>query len=268
VAGRDHHPDGRTRSPRASNVVHLRPRQWLESEDELVPIGRAATESGAGDAPSPEEPVPIAPESNGRAASDFWGEDAAYVQDAVEATAPEASAPEAPAPEAPSDAVAAPGGPPLAFRRRLSRAPALAVIAIAAAMPIAVVINGFGSATAVPRTSSSSSLHASAGTRSTAAVARIHTTKPASQHRRTARSVRRERSRSTAEHPRAHSAHRRRAVATTAVDVRDVTPASPPPASTTYRTVTPTQATRPSAPSPAGPTGPGSLIGPGTSSSG
>lgn len=60
MAGNDQHSDGRTGATGASNVVPLRPRQWLESEDELVPIGDTRSESD-GDGATATRERPQAP---------------------------------------------------------------------------------------------------------------------------------------------------------------------------------------------------------------
>ena len=66
VAGKDQNSDGSTASPRASNVVRLRPRQWLESEDELVPIGKQATQPRADRYPTKRLVPPQPPPSGDR----------------------------------------------------------------------------------------------------------------------------------------------------------------------------------------------------------
>jgi hypothetical protein len=304
VAGKDQHPDGRTRSTSASNVVHLRPRPWLESEDELVPIDGAGQESGANGVPTSrndgsvestaasrrghastwlgpdEETVPIVLEPTTKhetgadaksqaaswAASDFWGEDAANVHDTLEA----------PVPAQPSSTTAAPAYRRPATSHRLLRAPALIAITIAAVAVIAAVVSGFGSAPAAPRhPAPASPLHVSAAGRSmsavnTAAVARPRTPRPVSPHRsrRHIRSGARVRLPSTSRSAHA-STRRHHPAAPAAAATRYIAPAPvSTPAATTYRTETPTQATSASSPGPAGPTGTGSLIGPGTSPSG
>jgi hypothetical protein len=290
VAGKDQHPDGRTRSTSASNVVPLRPRQWLESEDELVPIDGVGQESGANGGPTShddgsaestapgrrghastwlgpdEETVPIAPEPTTWAASDFWGEDAANVHDTLEA----------PVPAQPSSEIAGPEYRPPATSHRLLRAPALTAITIAAVSVIAAVVTGFGSAPAAPRhPAPASSLHVSAAARSMSAanaavVARPRTTGAVSPHRirQHIRSEPRARLRSTSRSAHA-STHRHHPAAPAAAATRYIAPAPvSTPAATTYRTDTPTQATSASSAGLAGPTGTGSLIGPGTSPSG
>lgn len=61
-----------------SNVVRL-PRDWLGSRDELVPFGPSA------DPPRQPEPAGSPPEATPPSASDFWGEESASVQDALQA---------------------------------------------------------------------------------------------------------------------------------------------------------------------------------------
>jgi hypothetical protein len=303
VAGRHRHPDGRTGSTRESNVVQLRPRQWLDAEEELVPIDGTSTESrdertassprpaspaenvdggpsapderghastwlGAGEETVPigREPAREATESNSGtwAASDFWGEDAALVQDALEVPATASS---------PSEAVAPPQHPEAP--RRSVRAPALAAIAIAAAAILAAAINGFGSAPAAPRSAGSvSSLHASTSASSDAdtdpvagTAERLRTTAAAREHRISNRTRERSRQRSMASRRTARRTQRRTKPATTAVVDRYVAPVSTP-APTIDRSVTPPEDTNAGSSSRAGPTGIGALIGPGTTSSG
>lgn len=292
MAGNDQNPDGRNRSSPSSNVVRLRPRQWLESEDELIPIGGTSPEPSSGTAQSTDPPaghastwlgsgeqtVPMAPAQPDAgdsatywAASDFWGEDAAQVHDAVEA-------PDLP----PRPKTAAASGvspnevarPPVA--RRLPRVPALAAIAIAAAAITAIAVTAFGSAPPA-HLSRSSSLHATAPAHATSgsvaaksattAAARLRLTAAASRHRRTQRPRLRAHPRSSRAHARAapsRNQHRSTPASATTV-VHYVTPAPSTAASSAYQ---PAHATSASTPSPAGPTGPASLIGPGTSSSG
>jgi hypothetical protein len=218
-------------------------------------------------------PMAPAPPDNGDsaaywAASDFWGEDAAQVHDAVEAPAP---------PARPSgvshNEVARPPA-----TRRFPRVPALTAIAIAAAAAItAIAINALGSAPAA-RLSTTSSLHATAPARSTSgasaaksattAAAGLRLTAAASRHQRTQRAHPRIRTGSTRAHARhttSRNQHRGTTVAATTV-VHYVAPApTSTPASSAYQLA---HATSANTPTPAGPTGPASLIGPGTSSSG
>ncbi|MDQ6778567.1 MAG: hypothetical protein M3071_20620, partial [Actinomycetota bacterium] len=197
MTGNDQHPNGSNGSTHVSNVVHLRPRQWLESEDELVPIGGAKADSSADGAPAGrapaasiapdkpghastwlgagEETVPIAREPAPQAdtasdiadsarsptpswaASDFWGEDAANVHDALEAPVPAQLPDETPPPE--RRRVASP--------RRFLRAPALAGITVAAAAVLAAAIDSFGAAPAAHRQSApTASLHPASRARS------------------------------------------------------------------------------------------------------
>jgi hypothetical protein len=66
VAGKDRHSDGSTGSTLASNVVHLRPRQWLDTEEDLVPIGWGPAESGS-DGPASRPDLAPPPGRNGTA---------------------------------------------------------------------------------------------------------------------------------------------------------------------------------------------------------
>jgi hypothetical protein len=288
VAGNDQHFDGRTGSPRPSNVVHLRPRQWLESDEELVPIGEAPNEPSGDPVPPAghastwlgggEETIPIGADPacgpdvgdspKAWAASDFWGEDAAQVHDALEAPVPEPHAAE----------VAASDSAPPAFTRRLVRVPAALAITVAAAAIIAAAISSFGSRPAAPRqVSRAASVHATTGARPKApsvapqspmtAAVRLRLTAAARQ----ARSAKRAHLRA---HPRSAPAprvpatrrHQHRNTVAAATAVRYVTPT---PTTTSAPTSSPaTQATSRPAPSPPGPTGTVSLIGAGTSSSG
>ncbi|HWF51566.1 MAG TPA: hypothetical protein VG294_13085 [Solirubrobacteraceae bacterium] len=271
MAGNDQNPDGRNGSSPSSNVVRLRPRQWLESEDELIPIGGTSPEPSSGTRLKSDPPTPAQADASDSAtywaASDFWGEDAAHVHDAVEAPTPP--------PRASGVSPIEAARPPAA--RRFPRVPALAAIAIATAAITAIAINALGSAPGA-RLSPASSVHANAPARSTSAAsaaksattaaARRRLTAAASRHRRTQRPHLRVRSRFPRAHARpAPSRHQHRGTAAPATTVVHYVTAAPtsPPASSAYQ---PAHATSANTPSPAGPTGPASLIGPGTSSSG
>jgi len=288
-------------------VVHLRPRQWLDPDEELVPMGGATSESGGGRAPSLPGPTPprgrpTATDENGHAstglgegartvpiarapagetpsttsaggeswpAADFWGEDAESVHDALDTPVPAHPAGEA---QRPSSSQRAPS------RRRSVRAPAFAALAVAAAALIAAAVNGFGSAPAAPHSSASiSSLSAHTSTPGDAAAAaavataaRLRTTAAASQPRSHEREQPRSRSHSAASHAGTRRDARRSAPKTTPAAVRyDFAPAvANSAAPIAPRSVTPTPVTRASPQSRPGPTGTISLIGAGTSSSG
>jgi hypothetical protein len=141
---------------RPSNVIRLRPRQWLDTVEDLVPIGRAPADPKLSRlAPSAVEP-PAAP----WAASDFWGEDAAHLQDALHAPLPERGSDTRPADDPPRpDPPTPPDSPPsvsvrgrvpgetdhrhrLAWKRPASArlAPALSAMAIVASAAVLIAI--------------------------------------------------------------------------------------------------------------------------------
>ena len=183
MAGRTRHPERRPNSTRSSNVVHLRPRQWLETVEDLVPIGR---EPGVRE-PGAREPVGddlrgrsgAEPQAASWAASDFWGEDAANVQDALDApvpalglekaAAPAVVKPEQPRPSRPLSRVQ----PPLAPRARAQlkrfassvRLPRPAVVlALAASLAVLVAIMtssalGGAAGRSAPKTRAASRAH-------------------------------------------------------------------------------------------------------------
>lgn len=81
------HSDGTADEGQAeSNVIRL-PRDWLGPRDELVPLGGAQDGPGAGDAAAGVDDGGGGLEP--AQAADFWGEDSAAVQDAVQAPAAE-----------------------------------------------------------------------------------------------------------------------------------------------------------------------------------
>jgi hypothetical protein len=330
VTGNDQHLDGRTGTTGASNVVPLRPRQWLESGDELVPIGGLTTESrvdpsesradpptgdaeqnglspasgtssngseGHGHAASwlgpDEQTVPIRqapPNSDSEspttawAASDFWGEDAALVHDALEAPAPASSTPMASS----SGAELGPGATPVVGRyltsRRhgLLRPPALAAITITAVAVVAVATTSLASAPPAPRRSTPPAAISAATnppTRSTPSKSATTTTpaRPRAAaadrlHRTSSRTQLHRRSSSTTSHRRPqHERHRTVVTATATHYVAAASASAPAPSTTapaTDSTATSTHSTSASSPSHVGPTGPISLIGSGTSPSG
>ncbi|HWF73134.1 MAG TPA: hypothetical protein VG186_07305 [Solirubrobacteraceae bacterium] len=306
MAGKDQHSDSSNGSAQASNVVRLRPRQWLEPDEALVPIGAESKDPEPKPDPTPispnaadadgrghpdalghastwlgagEETVPIvrppAPKAdnpddatNTWAASDFWGEDAAYVHNTLEAPIPPPSSTEDPPPQRRH----------FTNPHKLLRVPALAAITVAAAALLATIINGLGSApTAHRQTAPGASLHADAHASATAASGPAQGTETATQRLRTTAAT--PRHHTALAHHRAHSRpathtktqHKHRATRSRAATVV-VRYVSPPPASapspTTYSTGAASQSTSPSSSGPAGPTGTVAKIGAGTSSSG
>jgi hypothetical protein len=335
VAGNDHHPDGSTGSTGSSNVVHLRPRHWLEPGEVFVPIGgvriepdadRATTDpappDGNGPAPtkatdrghasswlgSGEETIPLAPapdttkpatlmprsddagepvpEPSLWAAADFWGEDAAHLQHALEAPAESSAEPRV-------ESLHPQDSRRRERRRRrplgLRTGPVLVVAVVAAALVIAVAMPGFMSAPAAPGragltaskraiTRAPTGTHTRAASRATPSpgAAALLASSRSGQHRRRGGAHRPRLSRPEPSRRITHPHHRRPAV-TTAAAARYIAPAlaDTPAPTTTYTSAASspapagsTPAVSASPPSHAGPTGPVSLIGSGTSPSG
>jgi hypothetical protein len=262
-------------------VVQLRPRQWLDNEEELVPIGGSTTTEARDHAAS--APETAAESSSGPApwaASDFWSEDAALVQDALEVPVPEVvEGPEIEGPglEAPSAALAAGASQPLRSRvagvRRSFAVPAAAAFAVAATAIGLIVVNVFGSAAGSPRRIAGSAASPATGFSIVGAPTtitnadRLRASRAARPERK--RSQIRARSRSTATRRAARSDHHTPVTATAEVTARysALTPHSTP-APITEAPLEPSHATSESPPTRSGPTGPVSLIGAGTSSSG
>jgi hypothetical protein len=115
----------------ADNVVRLPrdwrgPKDWLDSRDELVPVGPPASAPAAAEplspAPSDAEPSPLGADA-------FWSEGSAAIQDAVRAPSWGVAWGQDEAEDAPASAEAVPRGVP--SRRVLLGACATAVLALA-----------------------------------------------------------------------------------------------------------------------------------------
>lgn len=289
MAGKDQRTGGRTGSTRASNVVHMRPRQWLETDEELVPIGREPS------GPEPSGREPSGSDLHGRAgskprgapwaASDFWSEEAAYVQDALEAPVP-APGREGTAAERENQRTSGPQGPsggstprgrrahvPRELLAFVHRAPALAVVALAGSLVVLVAFIAFSALGGAPAVRSASSRRSASASRSVnrsevshhaahapAIAAPVHTRSPA-----------RRRGRATTT-----SSAKKHAVAARSTGTHFYpASSSASDASTAKQAVTPTYAqsastsrSSPAPSKPTGPSGPISLIGAGTTPSG
>ena len=287
MPGTEHPTDRKTDRNGTGNVVQLRPRQWLEPDDELVPFGGAeqatpddsvvaadaedatvaAAAADQGHASSwlgpGEHTVPITPTL--RAASDFWGEDAADLQHAVEA--PPAPADSEPAEQAHSPVRRRVPRPRASVPTILPRRGVLAAFAVAAAVAVALLIGSLGSsprhspraptvqaaATTHPTSAKTSHASSSASDRAKRVVSRVH-------HASARRGARLHAAAVSKHVFTGHHGHRttvREATAHTA----DATPASTPPPART-------QSTSVASYGSAGPSGTTSLIGAGTSPSG
>jgi hypothetical protein len=118
---------GEHEAQRPSKVVRL-PRDWLGPREELVPFGPRAA-FGEGDDPRPE------PDDSAPSPSDFWGEQSAAIQSAVQA------------PAVPDDAHEGPAGAHRVQPRRIDRRAAAgvaAIVTLAAAAVAALVLSSFG----------------------------------------------------------------------------------------------------------------------------